>query len=174
MQNRNIKEKNFLIGFWPQFTMKAIFISLTLLNIPYSGHAQNSDNKNDLETLKNLNAQFISNFINEDTAAHNQIIYKDFVCIASSGAIINRKDYMKEWARSYNEAQFKSFDYTDEIIRIFGNFALVRSKTVWTKEKEGEIIKGTSVYTDTYLKENGRWWCIQAQITKVADPSSLK
>jgi hypothetical protein len=121
----------------------------------------------DKEILSELNAQFIKNFINQDVKAHEQIIYKDFVCIENNGSIVNREDYMKAWATDYENSNLTSFTYTDEFIRIFGNTALVRSKTVYTKIKDGQTLSGNSVYTDTYIKEDSRWWCVQAQITPV-------
>ena len=122
---------------------------------------------NDESTLSKLNAQFIKNFINGDVAAHEKIIHSDFVCIENSGAIVNRDDYMKAWAHDYADGNFISFSYTDECIRIFQNVGLVRSKTVHTKNKNGEIIEGNTVYTDIYLREDGEWKCVQAQITPV-------
>jgi hypothetical protein len=75
---------------------------------------------------------------------------------------------MKGWANGYKNSHYKTFSYKDEVIRIFGNTALVRSKTVYTKEIDGRIISGNAVYTDTYVKESGKWLCVQAQITAVA------
>lgn len=121
--------------------------------------------KTDKAILSELNAQFIKNFITQDTAAHNEIIYKDFICIESSGAIVQRNEYMKDWAHAYENSGYTSFSITDENIRIFGDMALVRSKTVYTKTVDGKEAGGNSVYTDTYIKENGRWWCVQAHIT---------
>ena len=123
----------------------------------------------DRATLSKLNAQFIKNFINHDTVAHNEIIHKDFVCIENNGTIENRKEYMKNWAIDYPNGGFTSFTYQDEFIRFFGDVALVRSKSVYTRIKNGKTASGSSVYTDTYIKENGRWWCIQAQITPVSN-----
>ena len=122
----------------------------------------------DQEMLSRLNAQFILNFINQDTAAHNQIIHKDFVCIEGNGAIVDRDRYMRDWATDYSNGKFTSFSITDEVIRIFGDMALVRSKTVYTRIKGNKEVLGNSIYTDTYIKENGRWWCVQAQITPIA------
>ena len=121
----------------------------------------------DKDELSKLNAQFIENFINQDTAAHLQIIHKDFVCIEGNGMIVDRDQYMNDWATDYSNGKFTSFSITDEVIRIFGNMALVRSKTVYSKIKEGKEVQGHSIYTDTYIKENGRWRCVQAQITPV-------
>jgi hypothetical protein len=123
--------------------------------------------KTDKEQLSELNAQFIKNFINEDVKSHEQIIYKDFVCIENNGSIVNREDYLKAWATDYTNSHLTSFSYTDEFIRIFGNMALIRSKTVYAKIKDGQTVTGNSIYTDTYIKENGRWWCVQAQITPI-------
>jgi hypothetical protein len=122
---------------------------------------------NDREQLSALNAQFIKNFITNDTASHNQIIHKDFVYISSSGKIVKREDYMKAWAHGYDPKIDKSFVYKDEVIRIFGNMALVRANTFFSRLEGGKIVNGKTVYTDTYVKENGRWLCVQAQITDV-------
>jgi hypothetical protein len=119
----------------------------------------------DLAQLSALNAQFIQNFLHNDTIAHNKIISKDFVCIVASGAIVNRTDYMKGWSHGYDPSIYKSFTMQNEMIRIFGNTALVRAETTYTILQEGKEINGSTVYTDTYLKIDGRWWCVQVQLT---------
>lgn len=118
--------------------------------------------------LTELNAQFIRNFIAQDAIAHSQILHKNFICIQSNGSIVGRDKYLKEWATGYKNSGYTSFTYTDELIRIFGIVALVRSKTVYTKIVNGVTVSGNSVYTDTYAKENGKWLCVQAQITSVS------
>ena len=117
--------------------------------------------------LSKLNAQFIQNFVTEDTISHHQIIHRDFVCIESLGSIVGRKEYMKGWATGYKDSGYATFSMTDEFIRIFGNMALIRSRTVYTKIKDGTTVRGETIYTDTYVKENGQWQCVQAQITPI-------
>lgn len=87
--------------------------------------------------------------------------------IENNGSIVGREVYLKTWATDYQNSGLESFTYTDEFIRIFGNVALVRSKSVFTKKQDGKLVTGYSVYTDTYVKEQGRWWCVQAQMTPV-------
>ena len=127
-------------------------------------HSLDEDHKK----LSALNKKFIDNFIHQDTVAHNEIIHQDFVCIDNSGEIMSRKRYMEDWSHSYSDGKFESFSYHDEHIRFFGNVALVRSRTAYRKVVNGKEIKGGSVYTDTYVKEDGRWWCVQAQITPLS------
>lgn len=117
--------------------------------------------------LSALNARFIRNFLTQDATAHSEIIHPDFVCIESNGSIVPRDVYLKNWATDFDNSGYTSFTYRDERIRIFGNTALVRAKTVYTKNSNGKEIEGYTIYTDTYLKENGKWKCIQVQITPV-------
>jgi len=133
---------------------------------PNSGKQPETNKINDdVAQLSALNAQFIQNFLHNDTAAHNKIIYKDFVCIVSSGAVINRDDYMKGWSHGYDPSFYKSFVMQNEFIRVFENTALIRAETPYTYIDNGREITGTTIYTDTYIKLDGRWWCIQAQLT---------
>jgi hypothetical protein len=143
------------------------FTAITLQSINAQTMHGKTAETDDLKILSALNAQFIKNFINQDTASHNTIIHRDFVCIQGNGIIVRREEYMKGWANGYSHSGYKTFAFTDELIRIFGNVALILSRTPYTKEVDGKIISGSSVYTDTYIKENGRWWCVQAQITPV-------
>lgn len=120
----------------------------------------------DLARLKALNADFIHNFVTSDTVAHNKIIHKDFIEITSAGKYVSRKDYMEDWAHGF--AGLVYWDYRGEDIKIFGNTALVHARCKFISIKEGKEVVGINTYTDVYIKENGDWKCIQAQITKVA------
>jgi len=42
------------------------------------------------------------------------------------------------------------------------------AKNKYVVIRDGKEITGMSMYTDIYIKENGQWKCIQAQITKVS------
>ncbi|GGB17901.1 hypothetical protein GCM10011511_47110 [Puia dinghuensis] len=121
----------------------------------------------DSAALSALNKQFIENFVRQDAVRHAAMIHRDFVCIESDGHIVGRDEYLKGWATAYRRSGYTSFGYTDEVIKIFGNTALVRSKTVYTKLLDGKEVKGNSLYTDTYVKEDGVWRCVQAQLTPV-------
>jgi hypothetical protein len=154
---------------WQTVLPFSVLCSLIFATQPLPAQSMKSKSiqEQDLAMLSSLNARFIQNFINEDTVAHNAIIHHDFICIESSGAIVNREAYMQEWATGYRSSDYRSFSMTDEFIRIFGNTALVRARTVFTKIKGGVTTTGSSIYTDTYIKEQGKWLCVQAQITAV-------
>ncbi len=123
--------------------------------------------QNDLSELSALNAQFIKNFITEDATSHAKIIHEDFVCVESDGGIVDRETYLKNWATDYTNSGCRSFTYADEFIRLFGDIALVRARTTAVRQVNGETRTDQTIYIDTYKKENGKWRCIQVQITPV-------
>lgn len=128
-------------------------------------YSQNSYNE-DFQKLKELNAMFIHNFVTNDAVAHDKIIHSDFVYLNSEGKYINRKDYLTNWTHGFDG--YKYWDYRDERISIFGNTALVRSQNKYVFINDGAEYSGMANYTDVYIKENGEWKCIQAQVGKVS------
>ena len=147
--------------------MKQVLLILLFMHGINSYSQEPAPDTAELAKLSRINAQFIKNFLKQDAASHDKIIHNDFVCIESTGQIIPREVYLKNWATDFENSGYSSFNYEDEVIRIFGNIALVRAKTVYTRNEQGKITKGYTIYTDTYLKENNEWKCIQVQITPV-------
>jgi Domain of unknown function (DUF4440) len=96
------------------------------------------------------------------------IIHENFECITTKGKWISRSDYLEQWKTGFDPAVYLYWDYRNEKIRIIGSTALVRSVTKYTIVKDGNEITGMTQYTDTYVKENGVWKCIQAQLTAVS------
>lgn len=144
-------------------TMKKIIntgiITLGLL------HADAQDT--DMIALKKLNGRFIHNFVTNDVAGHDRIIHKDFIHINTEGKFTSRASYLENWAHGFTGIVY--WDYRAEDIRLFGNVALVHSQNKCIAVKEGKEETSYWMYTDTYIKENGEWKCIQAQIGKVTE-----
>ncbi|MBK7306754.1 MAG: nuclear transport factor 2 family protein [Chitinophagaceae bacterium] len=121
--------------------------------------------ESDMTQLKKLNAAFIHNFVTNDVAAHSLIIHKDFIRISSDGQCTGRKKYLEDWAHGFGDTKY--WDYRNEDIKIFGNMALVHSQNKCIIIQDGKELISYWMYTDTYIKENGEWKCVQAQIGKV-------
>ncbi|HET6995733.1 MAG TPA: nuclear transport factor 2 family protein [Chitinophagaceae bacterium] len=144
--------------------MKKIIFSNCLILFLLQSKAQNETT--DMATLKELNAKFINNFVTRDSTSHSRIIHKDFVCITPDGLSIDRQNYLNWWAHGFDGYTY--WDYRDEDIRIFGNTALVHAKNKFIVLRDGKEVTGMSMYTDVYVKENGQWKCVQAQITRLS------
>jgi len=121
-----------------------------------------------MNELRALNARFIHNFITNDVASHDAILHKDFINIWPTGQRWDRATYLKYWATAFDPNVIVYWDVRDENITVIGDVALVRSTNKAIRRRDGQEVMGMTTYTDTYLRENGRWTCIQAQIGPVA------
>ena len=122
----------------------------------------------DLNELRKLNARFIHNFVTNDVPSHAAITHERFVCIGSRGDRQGRADYLRDWAVGFHPDVIPYWDVRDENISLFGNLALVRSTNKYIRHIDGKNVTGMTTYTDTYLREGGKWLCVQAQLTAVA------
>ena len=122
-----------------------------------------------IDDLRALNALFIENFVRNDVKSHDAILHADFICVRSNGARMDRTTYLKRWATGFDPRVIVYWDVRDELITVVGDVALVRSTNKETVRQGGQEVTSMSTYTDTYVFEDGRWQCVQAQITPVAE-----
>ena len=120
------------------------------------------------DELRALNARFIHNYITNDVPSHDAILHPEFICITPAGARVSRADYLKAWATGFDAERFPYYDYRDEKIDVFGDTALVRSTNKRVTAQDGGESVSMTMYTDIYVRRDGAWKCIQAQITPVA------
>jgi hypothetical protein len=117
--------------------------------------------------LRQLNAQFIHNYVTRDVAKHDALLHPDFLCISSTGAMIDRASYLHRWATMFDPDVTIYWDTRAEDISIHSKVAFVRATNRWIDMKGGKEVIGMTFYCDTYLQENGAWRCVQAQLTDV-------
>src|SRR5262249_29634631 len=121
-----------------------------------------------LDELRAINAQFIENFVANDVAAHDALLHPSFLYVRADGSRVDRATYLGGWATGFAPDVIVYWDVRDELITIVGDTALVRSTNKETVRRNGEEVTSMSTYTDTYVFEDGRWQCVQAQITPVS------
>ncbi|MES1147895.1 MAG: nuclear transport factor 2 family protein [Bradyrhizobium guangdongense] len=121
-----------------------------------------------MDDLRAINARFIHNFVTSDVAAHDALLHPEFINIWPTGQRWDRASYLKYWATAFDPKVIIYWDVRDELITVIGDVALVRSTNKHTRRRDGKDVTGMTMYTDTYLRENGVWKCIQAQLTAVA------
>ena len=122
----------------------------------------------DLQALKALNKRFIHNFVTNDVRSHDAILHRDFRTITSAGAHVSRKAYLIAWATGFDPDVIVYWDMRDERITLLGDVALVSATNKWIRRKDGAETMGMTCYTDTYLRTDGAWLCVLAQLTPVA------
>ncbi len=126
-----------------------------------------SPDHDSMRVLRELNARFIHNFVTNDVASHDALLHPDFISISSNGMRLDRKSYLERWANLFDPGVITYWDVRDELITVIGNLGLVRATNKHVERHGDKEITGMTSYTDTYIREQGSWKCIQAQLTPV-------
>ena len=122
----------------------------------------------DVNELRALNARFIHNFVTNDVPSHDAITHERFLYLSTRGARVGRAEYLRQWATGFDPEVIVYWDVRDERIDVFGDCALVRATNKHVQRIGGQEVTGMTAYTDTYVREGGRWLCVQAQLTVVS------
>ena len=115
---------------------------------------------NDLETLKVLNENYARSVAESDVRWFDQNLSEDFLNTNPDCTIINRAGFL---ARISNPVGVKGLHPEDVNIRLFGDFAIIHARTVYTKP-DGSPAAGR--YTDIWSRQGGRWVCVAAQVAR--------
>ena len=115
-----------------------------------------------IDEIRALNEQYIAAAINGDVEWYRKILADEFVCIDSDGSVLDKPAFLRQTAEPPELAEYTLADVD---IRFYGDVALVRCTGHW-KSRAGK--PGVSRYVDIYVKQNGDWRVVSAQITRPA------
>jgi ketosteroid isomerase-like protein len=112
--------------------------------------------------LLQLNQEYVDAYMNADVDWFAIHLDDDFVCIESDGWILNKEEFSSDAENTPDIVDYKLHDVD---VRVYGDVALVRAAGIWMRE-DGSM--GMSRYTDVYVRRNGEWKVVPAQITRTS------
>jgi len=117
-------------------------------------------NKTDLETLSQLNHDYIESIQHSDVARFEQLLADDFRCSNPDGSIVNRDAFLIQTAKPVTITDLAAKDVE---VRIMGTFAIIHARTVY-HDADGKPRSGR--YTDVWAKEDEQWRAVCAHVTR--------
>lgn len=117
--------------------------------------------QSDLETLVDLNADYIRAVQTSDVARFKAILSDDFLCSLPDGTLIDREHFLEQTARP---VQITSLAAHDVDVRLMGDMAIIHARTTFTGP-DGRA--GAGRYTDVWAKRNGTWLAVSAHVTRL-------
>ncbi len=140
--------------------MKKIAICFGILTLILSGTAamaQQSWNNSSLKAIADIEQRWLQHI--DDPAALQSILADDFVHVLPSGFINKQQqiDYVKAHPRSAQET--RSFE--DLKVRSYGDTGIANGIVVIS----GPSGTSRTVFTDVFVKRDGRWQAVNAQET---------
>ena len=114
----------------------------------------------DRKVLEKLNEGYVASVQNSDVAWFDQHLSDDFLNTNPDGTLVGRAGFRAQIARPQ---AIKGLEPRKVKIRLFGDIAIIHARTVYTK-LDGKSAAGR--YTDIWAKQNGRWVCVAAHVTR--------
>jgi ketosteroid isomerase-like protein len=114
----------------------------------------------DLDTLRELNEQYIRSVQESDVQWFDANLSDDFMCTFSDGTFLDRSAFLEH---TEHPATLSNLRAHDVIVRQLGDFAIIHARTTFTGPDGSP---GASRYTDVWQRRNGKWLAISAHITR--------
>ena len=117
--------------------------------------------QSDHDILTALNTDYVNSVQHSDVKRFDEILASDFYCSNPDGSLVDRAGFLRQTARP---VAIKNLMAEDVLIRILGDTALIHARTAYTKP-DGSA--GGGRYTDVWIRQNGRWLCVSAHVTRL-------
>ena len=114
----------------------------------------------DREVLRALNENYVRSVAESDVRWFDENLSQDFLNTNPDCTIIDRAAFLE---RISKPAGVTGLHPENVNIRLFGDFAIIHARTVYTKP-DGSA--GTGRYTDIWARQGGRWLCVAAHVAR--------
>jgi ketosteroid isomerase-like protein len=114
----------------------------------------------EVETLQQLNRDYITSVQTSDVRRFEEILAEDFLCSNPDGSLIDRAAFLIQTARPVT---ISNLEARDVVVRILGDVALIHARTTYTLP---DSRAGAGRYTDVWARRQGRWLCVSAHVTR--------
>src|SRR5262245_33488572 len=114
----------------------------------------------DLDTLVELNRDYIRSVQTSDVRRFDEILAADFLCSNPDGSLIDRRAFLEQTARP---VAIRNLEAHDVDIRLMDDFAIIHARTTYTRP-DGST--GAGRYTDVWARRDGHWLAVSAHVTR--------
>jgi ketosteroid isomerase-like protein len=116
--------------------------------------------ESELDTLADLNRDYIESVQRSDVRRFDEILAGDFLCSNPDGSLVDRDAFLEQTAKPVVITNLQAHDVT---IRLMGEIAIIHARTTYLGPVGRE---GTGRYTDVWARRDGRWLAVSAHVTR--------
>jgi len=134
----------------------------------YLSRAQNSSNAEAERYIKENERLWAGSSATGDTALVERIVADDFVGVDPDGSFYDKAKEIADTSESPKE--FISNHLNEVKVRFYGDTAVAQGSESWVRRTE-KPLRGRYVWTDTWVRRNGKWQIVAAEDLAVPEPS---
>lgn len=117
-------------------------------------------NNADIDTLQQLNRDYIRSVQMSDVRRFDEILAEDFLNSNPDGSLVDRAGFLAQIARP---AVISNLEAHEVRVRIMGDIAIIHARTTYNKP---DGLAGAGRYTDVWARRQGQWLCVSAHVTR--------
>ena len=139
-----------------------VFVLIAGLSISaiYAAYAQKTGTAEAEGYIKESERQWAESVVTGDTAIVERIVADDFVGVDPDG---NFFDKAKELSDTRESPKDFVSNHLDEVkVRLYGDAAVAQGIESWVR-RSGAPLRGRWVWTDTWIKRNGKWQVVASE-----------
>jgi len=110
----------------------------------------------DEQVLIRLQQEWVRAELDRDAAALSRLLADDYALITPDGEVLTR-DQLISHNQSDDALRVTSIPSENLTVQLYGNAAVVKGLFKWS---DGSGKNGHSLFTDTWLRRDGRWQCV--------------
>jgi len=118
------------------------------------------DRAADIQTLEEMNRQFVHSAEHSDAAWYRAHLAEDFLSSHRDGSVVDRAGFLQRISQPYPGTDLQAVDV---LIRFVGELALIHAGFRY-KNLQGQW--GSGRYTDIYTRRQQGWVCVSAHFNR--------
>jgi len=116
--------------------------------------------ESDLQTLNDLNRDYIDSVQDSNVDRFDEILADDFLCSNPDGSLVDRAAFLEQTTKPVAITNLQAHEVE---IRVLGDVAIIHARTSY-RDADGREAAGR--YTDVWARRDGRWLAVSAHVTR--------
>ena len=114
----------------------------------------------ELDTLADLNRDYVRSVQNSDVQRFDEILADDFLCSNPDGSLVDREAFLEQTAKPVGITNLEAQNVN---IRVLSDVAIIHARTTYLLPDGREAV---GRYTDVWARRDGRWLAVSAHVTR--------
>ena len=115
--------------------------------------------------VQNVERQWLDAYEQRDTAAMQRIVADDFLITFPDGSTQTKADLVAFTRQSPRPGHSAKFRTEGVRARVFGDTVVLTGRVISEYGRDGKTSTEEMLYTDTYVRLNGRWQVVASHLT---------